>query len=183
VVEGYGLSESSPVTHANLASRPRYGSIGLPMPDTLCLVVDLDGGTHPVPTGQPGELAVSGPQVMSRYYHDPDATAQALWTDDRGRIWLRTGDIARMDEDGYFQIMDRKKDMIIHSGLKIYPAKVEKVLLSHAKVADVAVVGRPDPIHTEEVVAVVVLKPGAQEDHDGLAEELRSLCRQHLCNL
>ena len=182
VVEGYGLSESSPVTHANFANRPRYGTIGLPMPDTHCQLVDLDQGTHPVPMGQPGELLVSGPQVMSGYYGNPAATSRALWTDENGRIWLRTGDIARMDEDGFFQIMDRKKDMIIRSGLKVYPAKVEKVLAEHPRVSDVAVIGQPDPIHTEEVVAVVVLKPDGNESEDRnlLASELRALCRQHL---
>jgi long-chain acyl-CoA synthetase len=181
-VEGYGLTESSPVTHANLTSRPRYGTIGLPMPDTLCRVVEIEDPAHEVPTGQPGELLVSGPQVMSGYYHNPEATLRALWTDEHGRVWLRTGDVARMDEDGFFQIMDRKKDMIIHSGLKVYPAKVEKVLSSHDRVGDVAVVGQSDPVHTENVVAVVVLKNIGRslEDRGALAEELRALCRQHL---
>jgi long-chain acyl-CoA synthetase len=184
VVEGYGLSEASPVTHANLASRPRYGTIGLPLPDTLCQVIDLDGSSRAVPTGQPGELAISGPQVMRGYYHDPKATQEALWTDGNGRVWLRTGDIARMDEDGFFQIMDRKKDMIIHSGLKVYPAKVERVLAAHPRVSDVAVVGHPDPVHTEEVVAVMVLKSisGELEDPDVLADEFRALCRAHLAS-
>lgn len=179
VVEAYGLSESSPGTHANLLSRPRYGTIGLPMSDTRCRVVDLDDGTRDVPPGQPGEMIVSGPQVMSGYYGNPEATARALFTDDDGRTWLRTGDIVRMDEDGFFQIMDRKKDMIIHSGLKVYPAKVERVLAMHNAVADVAVIGRADPVHTEEVVAVVVLKSPAV-DRTMMTGELRSYCRQHL---
>jgi long-chain acyl-CoA synthetase len=182
VVEGYGLSESSPVTHANFANHPRYGSIGLPMPDTHCQLVDLEEGIHPVAPGQPGELVVSGPQVMSGYYGNPEATRRALWTDEQGRVWLRTGDIARMDEDGYFQILDRKKDMIIRSGLKVYPAKVEKVLAGHPRVSDVAVVGQSDPIHSEEVVAVIVLKPDGKElmDRSALVSELRLLCREHL---
>jgi long-chain acyl-CoA synthetase len=180
VVEGYGLSESSPVTHANLANRPRYGTIGLPLPDTMCQLVDIDGGTQPVAAGHPGELCVSGPQVMSGYYHNTEATERALFTDAHGRVWLRTGDIARMDEDGFFQIMDRKKDMIIRSGLKIYPAKVEKVLAEHPRIADVAVIGRPDPIHTEEVIAVIVLKDKEVVDHEQLTNELRSICRQRL---
>jgi len=120
--------------------------------------------------------------VMNRYYNDPQATQQAIYTDNTGRNWLRTGDVARMDEDGFFQILDRKKDMIIHSGLKVYPAKVEKVLASHSRIGDVAVVGQPDGVHTEAVVAVVVLNPAGKEieDRNALAEELRSLCREHL---
>ena len=179
VVEGYGLSESSPVTHANPLLRPRYGSIGLPMPDTLCRVVDLDDGVRDVPTGQPGELLVAGPQVMSGYFRNAEETQRALRTDGQGRTWLRTGDVVRMDEDGFFQVLDRKKDMIIRSGLKVYPAKVERVLLTHEQVADAAVVGRADPLHTEEVVAFIVLK-SADLDHDVLASQLRALCREHL---
>ncbi|MGB7159494.1 MAG: AMP-binding protein [Tepidisphaeraceae bacterium] len=186
-VEGYGLSESSPVTHANPMSQPRYGSIGLPMPDTLCRVVDLDDGVtsassvepRDVPTGQPGELLVAGPQIMSGYYKNAEETQRALWTDEHGRTWLRTGDVVRMDEDGFFQVLDRKKDMIIRSGLKVYPAKVEKVLLAHERVADAAVVGRADSLHTEEVVAFIVVKSD-DLDRDALAAELRALCRQHL---
>jgi long-chain acyl-CoA synthetase len=180
-VEGYGLSESSPVTHANPITRPRYGSIGLPMPDTLCRVVDLDDGTHDVPTGQPGELLVAGPQIMSGYYRNAEATHRALWTDEQGRAWLRTGDVVRMDEDGFFQILDRKKDMIIRSGLKVYPAKVERVLRYDERVTDVAVIGRPHPLHTEEVIAFVSLKPTDDEvDDDAIASDLRVLCRKHL---
>jgi long-chain acyl-CoA synthetase len=179
VIEGYGLSEASPVTHANPMSRPRYGSIGLPMPDTLCRVVDLDQVVRDVPTGQPGEMLVSGPQVMGGYFHNPEETQRILWVDEHGRTWLRTGDVVRMDEDGFFQVLDRKKDMIIRSGLKVYPAKVEKVLLAHARVADAAVIGRADPVRTEVVVAFIVVKD-VDPDREALAEELRALCRQHL---
>jgi len=185
VIEGYGLSETAPVTHANLPTKPRAGSIGLPMPDTCCQVVDLDEHSpHAVPVGEPGELLISGPQVMHRYYDNPEATAQALWTDPSGRVWLRTGDIAKMDEKGFFQIVDRRKDMIIHSGLKVYPAKVEKVLSSHPRVGDVAVIGQPHPAHTEEVIAVVALKSGDKDRNhtEQLANELRALCREHLAS-
>jgi long-chain acyl-CoA synthetase len=179
VVEGYGMSESSPVTHANPLSRPRYGSIGLPMPDTMCRIVDLERGEREVPLGQPGELLISGPQVMSGYFGNPVETERALWTDPQGKVWLRTGDVVRMDEDGFFQVLDRKKDMIIRSGLKVYPAKVERVLVTHPKVADAAVIGRAHPIHTEEVVAFIVPKPG-EIDRSALVEELRALCRERL---
>ncbi len=179
VVEGYGMSESSPVTHANPLSRPRYGSIGLPMPDTNCRIVDLERGEREVSMGEPGELLISGPQVMSGYFGNPVETQRALWTDPHGKVWLRTGDVVRMDEDGFFQVLDRKKDMIIRSGLKVYPAKVERVLVTHANVSDAAVIGRPHPIHTEEVVAFIVLKSDDVE-REKLIEELRGLCREHL---
>ena len=182
VVEGYGLSECSPVTHSNLASRPRYGTIGLPMPDTVCRVVDLDDETREVPVGQPGELLVSGPQVMSGYFRNPGETSRALLKDTDGRTWLRTGDVVRMDEDGFFQVMDRRKDMIIRSGLKVYPAKVEHVLAAHPRVAGVAVIGRAEPLHTEEVVAFVVLKSPSvpASEQPAMADELRAHCRDHL---
>ena len=206
-IEGYGLTEASPVTHANLFGKPRAGSIGLPMPDTRIRIVEVDsvphsngnGAAHIDPSklrdvalGEPGEMLVSGPQIMLGYYANPDQTKAALITDEQGTVWLRTGDVVRVDEDGFFQVLDRKKDMIIRSGLKIYPAKVEQLLRKHARVIDVAVVGRADPIHTEIVVAVLVVKPlprrveknGAPEDpaleQQALAEELRAFCREHL---
>ncbi len=181
VVEGYGLSEASPVTHVNPLSRPRYGSIGLPMPDTLCRILDLDAGRHDVPPGQPGELLLAGPQVMRGYFRNPEETRRALWTDEHGRAWLRTGDVVRMDDDGFFQILDRKKDVINRAGLKVYPGKVETVLRRHGAVADVAVIGRADPVHTEAVVAVVALRSPALVA-DGLAGELQALCREHLAS-
>jgi long-chain acyl-CoA synthetase len=179
VVEGYGLSESSPVTHVNPLTRPRYGSIGLPLPDTLCRVVDLEDGERDVAVGQPGELLVAGPQIMSGYFGNEEDTRRALWTDTWGRTWLRTGDVVRMDADGFFQVLDRKKDMINRSGLKVYPGKVEKVLRAHERVADAAVIGHADPVHTEEVVAVIA-PTSAALDHDLLAGELQGLCREHL---
>jgi long-chain acyl-CoA synthetase len=118
---------------------------------------------------------------MRGYYHNAEATHRALWTDEHGRTWLRTGDVVRMDEDGFFQILDRRKDMIIRSGLKVYPAKVERVLKYDERLADAAVIGRPHPLHTEEVIAFVALKPtGDDVDHDAVASDLRALCRKHL---
>ncbi|HSV15107.1 MAG TPA: AMP-binding protein, partial [Tepidisphaeraceae bacterium] len=180
VIEGYGLSETSPVTHANVLGRPRYGCIGLPLPDTRCRVVDLDDETKDAAIGQPGELLISGPQVMSGYYGNPDASAKALVKDDAGHVWLRTGDIARVDEDGFFQILERRKDMIIHSGLKVYPAKVERVLANHPQVADVSVIGAPDAVHTEEVTAFIVQIDPTVHDRAKLTLELRAHCREHL---
>jgi long-chain acyl-CoA synthetase len=179
VIEGYGLTEAGPVTHVNLPGKPRAGSIGLPLPDTRVRVVDLEQGQRDVPGGEAGEMLIAGPQVMSGYFANPTETRRVLTTDDRGTVWLHTGDIVRCDEDGFFYVLDRKKDMIIRSGLKVYPAKVETVLRMHEKVADAAVIGRPDPTHTEIVVAYIVRK-NPEESADGLTNELRALCRQHL---
>jgi long-chain acyl-CoA synthetase len=184
VIEGYGLTEAAPVTHANPADRPRAGSIGLPMPDTKVRVVDLDDPTRNVGPNEPGEMLVSGPQVMHGYFANPEQTATALSRDVKGNVWLHTGDVVRYDEDGFFYVLDRKKDMIIRSGLKVYPAKVERVLRMHKRVADAAVIGRADLAHTELVVALVVVSPGengqAKNGHEQLVDELRSLCREHL---
>jgi long-chain acyl-CoA synthetase len=180
VIEGYGLTEASPVTHANLPDEARVGSIGLPMPDTRVRVVDLEDPARDVPVGQVGEMLVCGPQLMRGYFASPEQTARTLFTDDEGHTWLRTGDLARYDEDGYFYIVDRRKDMIIRSGLKVYPGKVEKVLRTHAKVVDAAVVGRPHPVHTETVVAVLAMNDGPPDVTGPLCDELRALCREHL---
>jgi long-chain acyl-CoA synthetase len=149
------------------------------MPDTRVRVVDLDHGDRDVPPGEPGEMLVSGPQVMKGYFNDHEQTARVLTTDRRGVTWLHTGDIVRRDAEGYFYVLDRKKDMIIRSGMKVYPIKVERVLRTHPRVADVAVVGRDDPAHTQTVVAVVVLD-GAVEEPAKVQVELRALCREHL---
>ena len=179
IVEGYGLTEASPVTHINPndASRPR--SIGLPLPDTLIRVMDLNDPSREVDPGEPGEMLVSGPQVMSGYFNNPDETHQVLTVEDDGRTWLHTGDIVRVDQDGYYYVIDRRKEMINRGGLKVYPSKVERVLKMHQHVTDAAVIGRADPVKTEIVVAVLVLKDPKGESEQ-LIEELRSLCREHL---
>src|SRR5262249_14641190 len=141
VVEGYGLSEASPVTHVGpLDGSARPGTIGLPIPDTEAIVVDAENGTDVLPPGQVGELLVRGPQVMAGYWNDPDATAAALHDG-----WLHTGDLATMDADGFFKIVDRKKDLIITSGVNVYPTDVEHVLRQFDGLEDVAVLGVPDP--------------------------------------
>ena len=179
LIEGYGLTEASPVTHAGLPGVSRPCSIGLPMPDTRVRVVDFDHPERDVAPGEPGEMLISGPQVMSGYYANPEQTDRALITDKNGTIWLRTGDIVRYDAEGYFYVLDRKKDMIIRSGLKVYPGKVEKVLGKHPLVTEAAVVGRPHPVHTQIVVAVVALSE-IPEDTKQVETDLRALCREHL---
>jgi long-chain acyl-CoA synthetase len=155
--EGYGLSEASPLTHAQPhdgSGKP--GSIGLPMPDTVARIVDPETGAC-VPIGAEGELTVRGPQVMKGYWRRAEDTTEAL----RGG-WLHTGDIARMDADGFFTIVDRKKDLIITGGENIYPREIEEVLFEHPAIKEVAVVGVPHPFGGEIAKAFVVLKLGEQ---------------------
>jgi len=174
IVEGYGLTESCPVTHVNpygKGSRRKVGSIGVPISDTLCRVVDLNDGTSDLPAGQAGELLIKGPQIMKGYLNRPDATADTL-TDG----WLHTGDIAMMDEDGYFFIVDRKKDMIISGGYNIYPRDVEEIYFEHPKVAEATVIGIPDAKRGENVKVFVVLKEG----QTATAEEMISYCEGKL---
>ena len=160
--EGYGLSEASPVTHSTPSlGRRKPGSIGLPLPDTDIKVVDLETGEREMPLGEEGELCIAGPQVMKGYWNRPEETAIALREDESGRQWLYTGDVARMDEDGYTYIVQRKKDMIIVSGFNVYPSEVEGVLYTHTDVLEVAVIGVPDAYRGEAVKACVVLKSGA----------------------
>jgi long-chain acyl-CoA synthetase len=179
IVEGYGLTEAGPVTHVNLPGNPKPNAIGLPLPDTRCRVVDLETGKIDAPRGEAGELLISGPQVMSGYFGMPKETDRVLTKDEHGVTWLHTGDVVKVDEDGFFHVADRKKDMIIRSGLKVYPLKVETALKSHPAVADVAVIGRPHPVHTEIVVAVIVRKD-PEQNPDTLATDLKNHCRSHL---
>ncbi|MBV9929244.1 MAG: long-chain fatty acid--CoA ligase [Acidobacteria bacterium] len=175
--EGYGLSEASPVTHTTPAlDRRKPGSIGLPLPDTDIKIVDLETGEREVPVGEEGELCIAGPQVMKGYWNRPDETAIALRQDAEGRTWLYTGDVARMDEDGYTYIVQRKKDMIIVSGFNVYPSEVEGVLYEHPAVMEAAVIGIPDAYRGEAVKACVVLKAGAA----ATPEELTEHCKRGL---
>lgn len=171
LVEGYGLTEASPVTHCNpLYGVRKPGSIGIPVPDTDARVVDPEAGT-PLPPGEVGELEVRGPQVMQGYLNRPDETAKVLH-----HGWLRTGDMARMDEDGFFYVVDRKKEMINVGGLKVFPREVEEVLYQHPAVREAAAIGVPDPSRGEVVKAFVALKEGQQAS----PEELVEFCRQRL---
>jgi len=167
IVEGYGLTESSPVTHVNpyAGGKRKVGSIGVPIPDTHCRVVDLNDGETDLPIGEPGELLVKGPQVMKGYRNNAEETAATL-TDG----WLHTGDISRMDEDGYFYIVDRKKDMILSGGLNVYPRDIEEVLYENPKVREAAAIGIPHPTRGESVKVFVALKEGATTTQEELIE-------------
>jgi len=173
IVEGYGLTEASPVTHANpLAGGGRkVGSIGVPVSDTLARIVDLEEGSRDVPVGEVGELIVRGPQVMKGYRGMPEETANALRDG-----WLYTGDMARMDEDGYFYIVDRKKDLIITGGYNVYPREVEEVFYAHPKVKEACAIGIPDRKRGENIKVFVVLKEGVS----ATVEELLAFCRNYL---
>lgn len=163
LVEGYGLSESSPVTHANpIFGDNRVGTIGVPWPDTEVKIVDVDTGQQKLGVGEVGELCVRGPQVMKGYWRMPTETANALRPDPAdGGPWLHTGDIAVMDERGYFQIVDRKKDMILGAGgYNVYPREIEDLLYKHPKVLEAAAVGIPTDDKGQRVKVYIVLKPG-----------------------
>ena len=170
--EGYGLTEASPTTHSTpTLARRKPGSIGLAFPSTECKIVDLETGMQEVPVGQDGELCIRGPQVMKGYWNRPEETAIALRDG-----WLYTGDVARMDEDGYFYIVQRKKDMIIVSGFNVYPNEVEEVLFTHPAILEAAVIGIPDEYRGEAVKAFVVLRPGMELT----AEQLTEFCATSL---
>lgn len=160
LVEGYGLTESSPVTHANPLDRTmktvKIGSIGVPWPDTDAKIVDIETGEKELPPGEVGELIVRGPQVMKGYWKMPEETSAVLRDG-----WLYTGDVGKMDEDGYFYITDRKKDLIKYKGYSVYPRELEDVLYEHPAVKLCGVIGKPDPVAGEIPKAFVVLKEGA----------------------
>jgi long-chain acyl-CoA synthetase len=172
IVEGYGLSEASPVTHVNpLGEQNRPGTIGLPLPDTEARIMDQATGLEELPVGSVGELVIRGPQVMKGYFNNPEETARALRNG-----WLYTGDIAKRDRDGYFTIVDRKKDIIKTSGFLVFPAEVEEIVATYPDVAEAAVIGVPDPERGEIVKAIVVPRLGRTLD----LAALESHCQKHL---
>ncbi len=175
--EAYGLSEAPTGTHCNpLNGVNKVGSIGMPLPDVDCKLVSLDDGETELAQGEIGEIIIHGPQVMKGYHNMPTETANVLrqWKD--GKTWLFTGDIARMDEDGYFYIVDRKKELIKPGGFQVWPREVEEAIMDHPKVLEVGVGGIPDPNRGETVKAWIVLKPGETMT----ADELRAFCKEHL---
>ena len=174
IMEGYGLSEASPITHMTPAQGLRKaGSIGLPLPDTEARIVDMELGAVPLGPGKVGELVVRGPQVMTGYWNKPDETAGTLRNG-----WLYTGDIATMDEEGYFTIVDRKKDMVIVAGYNVSPREIDEVLYEHPKVREAVSVGVPHPSRGEVIKAYIVLKEGESCDRT----EIVAWCRDRLAN-
>ncbi len=172
IVEGFGMTESSPVTHVNpFGGQRKVGSIGIPIPDTEARIVDLSDPDREMPFGETGELVVRGPQVMQGYWKREDATAKTIIDG-----WLHTGDIARMDDEGYFFIVDRKKDMIISGGYNVYPRDIEEVLFEHPKVAEATAIGVPHPKRGEQVKVFVVLLPG----ETATREEIIDFCKGKL---
>jgi long-chain acyl-CoA synthetase len=172
LVEGYGLSEAPTATHCNpLYGEGKEGSIGVPLPDVDARIISLDDEVTVLPPGEIGELVVKGPQVMKGYHNMPTETANTL-----REGWLYTGDIARMDEEGFFYIVDRKKELIKPSGYQVWPREVEEVISENPKVLEVGVAGIPDAYRGETVKAWVVLKPG----ESSTAEEIQSWCKERL---
>ncbi len=171
--EGYGLSEASPVTHNTppFLGQGREGSIGIPIPSTDARIVDVETGETEMPIGESGELIIKGPQIMKGYLNMPDETAQTLKDG-----WLHTGDVARMDESGYFYIVDRKKDLIVASGYNVYPREIEEVLFEHPDVAEAVAIGIPDEYRGETVKAFVVKRSGASTTE----EEVLDFCKERL---
>ena len=176
ILEGYGLSETSPVASFNHPDKVRKaGSIGTPIEGVQMRLIDDDWNT--VPAGEIGEIAIRGHNVMKGYWNKPEATAEVMkGAGEVGGGWFRTGDMARVDEDGYYFIVDRKKDLIIRGGYNVYPREIEEVLHEHPAVAEVAVIGIPHPDLGEEVGAAVALKPGASATPD----ELRAFARERV---
>lgn len=172
IVEGFGLTETSPVTHANpLRGHRKIGTVGVPISNTDARIVDAETGTKELPVGEEGELIVKGPQIMIGYWKRPEETAAVLRDG-----WFHTGDLAARDEDGYFSIVGRKKDMILASGYNIYPDEIDRILMAHAAVAECCTIGVPDPKRGETVKSFVVRKDGAEVS----AETLIAYCRENL---
>jgi long-chain acyl-CoA synthetase len=171
--EGYGLSEASPVTHNNppFLGQGREGSIGIPIPSTEARIVDVETEETEMPIGESGELIIKGPQVMKGYLNMPQETAET-----KRDGWLYTGDVAKMDESGYFYIVDRKKDMIVASGYNVYPREIEEVLFEHPDVAEAVAIGVSDEYRGEAVKAFVVKRSGAQATE----EDVLAFCKERL---
>ncbi len=172
ITEGYGLTEGTVAETCNpLAGTRKVGSIGIPFPDNDIKIVDVETGTREMPVGETGELLLKGPTVMKGYWNKPAETANTIRDG-----WLYTGDIAKMDADGYFFIVDRKKDMIIAGGYNVYPRDIEEVLYEHPKILEAAVIGIPDPYRGETVKAFVVLRPG----ESATADDIVAFCKERL---
>jgi len=172
MMEAYGLSEASSATHFTPYPRggPR-GSVGVPLPDTEARIMDMETGERECPVSEVGELAVKGPQIMQGYWNNKDLTSASLRDG-----WFYTGDLARMDQEGFFYIVDRKDDLILSSGFNVYPSQIEEVLEKHPKIKEAAVIGVPDRIKGQAILAVIVLREGMQGDK----EEFLTYCKENM---
>jgi long-chain acyl-CoA synthetase len=177
IFEGYGLSETAPVASANPTDKSirKIGSIGFPLPGTDIKILDIETGLAEKPVGEDGEIAISGPQVMKGYWNKPEEN-RAVFREIDGKRYFLTGDIGRIDEEGYIVITDRKKDLILVGGFNVYPRDVEDILFQHPKVAIAAVVGVPDPRSGESVKAFIQLKPG----ETATKTEILEFCKTHM---
>jgi long-chain acyl-CoA synthetase len=177
IVEGYSLTEGMMACCVNpVKGTNKIGSIGMPLPDVEVRIVEAEEGTRELPSGEVGELILRAPQHMAEYWNNPSETAATLRTHGEGDVWVYTGDLAYMDEDGYIFIVDRKKDMLKTSGFQVWPREIEEILATHPAVLEVGVAGIPDTMKGEVPKAWIVLKTG----QSATEEELRSFCREKL---
>ncbi|TXT64097.1 MAG: Long-chain-fatty-acid--CoA ligase [Promethearchaeota archaeon] len=177
IIEGYGMTETSPVTHSNPVNGERkIGSVGLAFPDTEVKLVDIEDYTRIVPIGERGEIMIKGPQVMKGYWNKPEETDNQM----KGG-WILTGDIGKLDDDGYLYIVDRKKDMVNVSGFKVYPREVEDVLFEHEAIENVAIIGIPNPnLQGSELVKAYVVLKGDFRESEELKAEIRAFAKENL---
>ncbi|MCP3899915.1 MAG: long-chain fatty acid--CoA ligase, partial [Desulfobacteraceae bacterium] len=173
IIEAFGMTESCPATHVNPLKNGlrKVGSIGIPLPDTLSRIASLNDPAKNMPVGQSGELLIKGPQVMQEYWKMPEETDKTLING-----WLHTGDIAYMDEEGYFFIVDRIKDMIIAGGYNVYPRDIEEILFEHPKIMEACAIGVPHPTRGEQIKAFIVLNEGQSSTE----EEIKNFCKEKL---
>ncbi len=182
VVEVYGMTEASPLLTSNPMKRQKIGTVGVPIQSTRMKLVDLDTGTKEVAVGEEGEIIARGPQIMKGYYNKPEETAHAL-REFQGERWMHTGDIAKMDEEGFFTVVDRAKDMLIVGGYKVFSREVEETLYEHPAVKFCAIVGLPNPDRpdSEIVKALIQLDPAhADKDHDGIEKDIAEYCKENM---
>jgi long-chain acyl-CoA synthetase len=178
ILEGYGMTETTAVSHSTPVDRPKTGSFGVPLPGVTAAIVDIDGTTF-MPVGEVGELILNGPNIMQEYWKRPKETDESLIELD-GRKWLRTGDLVSMDEEGYFHFYDRKRDLIKYKGYSVFARHVEEVLYSHPKIKAAGVVGVPDPAVGQIIKAYVVLQSEARGKIS--EEDIAAYCRENLAH-
>ena len=177
IIEGYGLTESLIAACVNpVKGESKIGSVGMPVSDVFVRIVDADDPLKEMPLKSEGEMLLRGPQIMKGYWRHPQESSEMIFRDADGVVWLRTGDLAYMDEDGYVFLVDRKKDLIKANGMQVWPRELEEAIATYPGVMEVGVRGFPDPAHGEIAVAFVVMKPGTTATE----ADIRAFCKQHL---